>query len=409
MESEWDAIVVGASFGGLAAAMELAGAGRVLLIDRQPIGEGETSACGTLLRVLERLDALDALEQSHEEIVLHLAGDKIYRFRPAYPFATFDYRTLCEILRARTDAAFLQASVTGLADGAVTTSAGSFRAPIVIDASGWRAALGSARARDLGTASARSLGVELRLPVRDEGLHLWVLPPQIGCGVTWLFPAGEESRVGIACYRGKGGLKDGLEAFLDECLAAGELHGGFFPSRLRDPIAGSVFLVGDAAGQCLPLTGEGIRPALVFGQAAGRLARRVLDGRSALPRGPLGLPAHGACAPALLRPAARAPARASSSPSPGTRGLRQDVRRRHPVGSGPARLLVDRGPGLAAARTHQTGFWGSQRSHPASWGGGGMSRPGLLLVLARPLEGMSSSVPPGRAVARRVPRSTSDG
>jgi len=43
-----------------------------------------------------------------------------------------------------------------------------------------------------------------------------------------------------------------------------------------------LFLVGDAAGQCLPLTGEGIRPALVFGQAAGRLAREVVEGRLAL-------------------------------------------------------------------------------------------------------------------------------
>lgn len=56
MVGDWDAIVVGASFGGLAAAMELEGADRVLLIDRQPVGEGETSACGTQLRVLERLE-----------------------------------------------------------------------------------------------------------------------------------------------------------------------------------------------------------------------------------------------------------------------------------------------------------------------------------------------------------------
>jgi hypothetical protein len=37
-----------------------------------------------------------------------------------------------------------------------------------------------------------------------------------------------------------------------------------------------VFLVGDACGQCLPLTGEGIRPALAFGCAAGRLGRQVV-------------------------------------------------------------------------------------------------------------------------------------
>ena len=63
VRTEWDAIIAGGSFGGLAAAMELAGAGRVLIVDRKPVGEGETSACGTLLRVLERLEATEALEQ----------------------------------------------------------------------------------------------------------------------------------------------------------------------------------------------------------------------------------------------------------------------------------------------------------------------------------------------------------
>ena len=50
-------------------------------------------------------------------------------------------------------------------------------------------------------------------------------------------------------------------------------------------MAGEIFLVGgDAAGQCLRLTGEGIRPALVFGQAAGRLGREVLEGSLTLDR-----------------------------------------------------------------------------------------------------------------------------
>ena len=70
----WDAIVVGASFGGLAAAMELAGSGRVLLIDRSPVGEGQTSACATPLSVLERLSAADSVEQIHNEILIHGPG-----------------------------------------------------------------------------------------------------------------------------------------------------------------------------------------------------------------------------------------------------------------------------------------------------------------------------------------------
>jgi flavin-dependent dehydrogenase len=78
----YDAVVVGASFAGLAAASQLAGAGRVLLADHRPVGEGENSACGTLLAVLERLDAGDALEQVHPQLAVH-AGGRDVRFRPA--------------------------------------------------------------------------------------------------------------------------------------------------------------------------------------------------------------------------------------------------------------------------------------------------------------------------------------
>lgn len=55
-------------------------------------------------------------------------------------------------------------------------------------------------------------------------------------------------------------------------------HGGYFTHALREPVVDGVFLVGDAAGQCLALTGEGIRPALFFGARLGRLLRRLLDG-----------------------------------------------------------------------------------------------------------------------------------
>ena len=43
-----------------------------------------------------------------------------------------------------------------------------------------------------------------------------------------------------------------------------------------------LFLVGDAAGQCLGLTGEGIRPALFFGTHLGHLLCQVLEGRMSL-------------------------------------------------------------------------------------------------------------------------------
>ncbi len=46
-----------------------------------------------------------------------------------------------------------------------------------------------------------------------------------------------------------------------------------------------MFAVGDAAGQCLPLTAEGIRPALYFGSECGRIVQRVLDGEITLDAG----------------------------------------------------------------------------------------------------------------------------
>lgn len=56
------------------------------------------------------------------------------------------------------------------------------------------------------------------------------------------------------------------------------LLGECFPFHLADSTAGGIFVVGDAAGQCPPLTGEGIRPALFFDQEAGRYAWAVPEG-----------------------------------------------------------------------------------------------------------------------------------
>lgn len=282
MRAEWDAIVAGASFAGLAAAGELAAAGRVLVIDKDEIGAGQTSACATPVEVLERLDVAETIEQVHRELVVHLPGGAVRSYRTAYPFATFDYRGLCRILAGRSRATFLRARVRGIEDGAVATSAGTFRAPVLIDASGWRCVLGGGAGAPPVANAARSVGLEARLPRTGDGLHFWIGDGIARDGYLWDFPAGDHSRVGLLRYRSGGGLKQRLARFVEQDVDTAPLHGGVLPSRLRDPVAGRVFLVGDAAGQCLPLSGEGIRPALVFGHHAGRLARQALEGRTTL-------------------------------------------------------------------------------------------------------------------------------
>lgn len=283
MRGDWDAIVVGASFAGLLAAEELAQAGRVLLIDKDEIGEGQTSACATPVEVLERLDATETIEQVHRDLVVHLPGGVVRAYQPAYQFATFDYRGLCRLLADRGRATFLKARVKGPAAGGVATSAGTFTAPVLMDASGWRCVLGTAIDPGLKRAVARSVGLEARLPHTGEGLHFWIGDGIARDGYLWDFPAGDHSRVGLLRYRSGGGLKQRLARFVDRDVDTVPLHGGVLPSRIRDPVAGDVFLIGDAAGQCLPLSGEGIRPALVYGRRAGRLGRQVLEGTLSLP------------------------------------------------------------------------------------------------------------------------------
>jgi len=280
LPDEWDAIVCGASFGGLAAASQLGG--RVLLLDSRGIGEGETSASAVPLACLERLDLTETAEQVHEEIVVHTRRHaQVLRF---FPFATFDYRTFCRELAARSDARFVRARVQCASEGVVETSAGRFTSPIVIDATGWRtAAPGGRRARV--RAARRSFGVEARQPYVGDGLHFYVGAGRRSRRFYWVFPAGDHVRAGLATYSGESALAPELRAFLDD-LDLGEPgppHGGYFTSRMAEPIRDSAFVVGDAAGHCLPVTGEGIRPALVFGQVAGRLAERVRTGELALP------------------------------------------------------------------------------------------------------------------------------
>ncbi|MBO0685514.1 MAG: hypothetical protein J2P45_20350, partial [Candidatus Dormibacteraeota bacterium] len=276
VDQDWDVIVAGASFGGLAAAAALSGSGRVLLLDRDPIGSNQTSACAAPLPLLERLGLAVSVEQVHEFGVLHLPDGKGHRFGIRHPFATFDYQRLCHLLYCQTGASFLQATVSGLDGREVVTSRGTFRAPVLVDASGWRAVLaGSSPAR-------RSVGLELCLPGPEEGLHFWLHHAAIRDGYAWDFPAGGQRRVGVITYGASGGLRQRLERFLGTSIQGARVHGGSLPAGLGDPVARDLFVVGDAAGQCLPFTGEGIRQALVFGWLAGSLAAGVLGGRLSL-------------------------------------------------------------------------------------------------------------------------------
>ena len=278
-----DVVIAGASFSGLAVARELGA--RALLIDPRPVGEGQTSACAAPVTVLEALGSRASIQQAHDELVLHMPGREV-RWPLPEPYCTFDYRRCCLDAHAGARAPVLRGSVQDRRGKTVLTSGGEVRADILIDCTGWRAALAAPHgARTAGQPRGRRLrclpfGLEAEVQVGFRpGLHFYFWPEIVRDGYAWVFPAGTTARVGLLSYSGRSRLGPALDRFLRRLdIPAGPRHGGFLRVDLHPPVVDGVFVVGDAGGQCLPLTGEGIRTAVWAGRACGRLVRGVLEG-----------------------------------------------------------------------------------------------------------------------------------
>jgi flavin-dependent dehydrogenase/YHS domain-containing protein len=278
LRREYDVIVVGASFAGLAVARQLRG--EVLLIDRHEVGAHQTSACGTPLWVPEALGVGGSVLQVHRRVVVHAPSRTVTFDVTDMPYCTFDYGRFCRGLLAQCRVRFLRATVTGLTESVVQTTDGRFAARCIVDCSGWQGVLTHGGHTP---GAAMSFGLETDTGYSGEALYFWASPERFGDGIAWLFPTGRGSRVGLGSYQGATKLKGALTRFVEDLAAApGAYHGTYFPSGLGTATAGRVFVVGDAAGHCLPLTAEGIRPALYFGQECGRLVQRVLEGTSSL-------------------------------------------------------------------------------------------------------------------------------
>jgi len=284
-ERSYDVIVVGASFAGLAVARQLRG--EVLLLDRNEVGAVQTSACGTPLWVPQALGLEKSVLQVHTRVVIHAPTRTVGFDVSDAPYCTFDYRAFCQGLLGQGRARFLRAAVRGFDGERVETTEGSFRAPIVVDCSGWRAVLAEPGARGADHERGMSFGLETQTGYfGGEALYFWTNPRRYREGIAWLFPVGNGSRVGLGSYAGSSKLKGPLQRFVDDLSAAPtSYHGAFFPSRLRRATIGKILVAGDAAGQCLPFTAEGIRPALFFGLACGGIIQRVLGGALTLEQG----------------------------------------------------------------------------------------------------------------------------
>ncbi len=273
-----DVLICGASFAGLAVARELAGSGaNVLLVDRYEVGERATSACAAPRPWLEALGLTAAIRQDIPHMSFHTPHGSV-RYRLPWQWAAFDYRELCQLLFEQCDARFETAKVNGRdATGAVLTDRGTLRAPLVVDALGWRRVLGEPGYQP--PAAPLSRGLEVHPVGGDVDLDVWIDRSLVRHGYGWSVPAGSEQRVGAGSYEPRHHVKQATVELARRLeRPAVRYQGNWFPHRLRRAAEHGVFFVGDSAGHCFPLSGEGIRTALYFGIACGRELRGVLAG-----------------------------------------------------------------------------------------------------------------------------------
>lgn len=280
----YDVIVAGASFAGLSVVSRIT-RGKVLLIDRHEIGSHQASACGTTVKMVKDVGCEKSILQTFDTMALHVKEKETDFYMPRY--CTINYEKFCKILAEKGSAEFLLADAKGVSGSKVITSKGAFTADIIVDCTGWPAALASSVKKEYVNRDMVSFGLETEIPYKkDKKLRFFIDKDIIKDGVAWLFPCGRTARFGVASYTGDSKLQSNLERFVGSYgLKVGEIHGGFFCYCLKDPIVNNMFVVGCAAGQTLPLSGEGIRRSVYFGLNCGDIIQNVVDGKLTLAQG----------------------------------------------------------------------------------------------------------------------------
>src|SRR5579862_2262615 len=186
IDRDCDVVICGASFAGLAIARELRGSGAdVMVIDRYEVGERQTSACGIPTGWLEVLNLTESLQQTFPELVIHTPHGSV-RYDLPWTFSTFDYRTLCQALAAQGEFEFETAKVDGRTADTVHTDRGDIRAPLIVDALGWRRVLDNGSSIQPPDAYL-SRGLEVHPFGRSEDLEVWIDRSYVPAGYGWSF------------------------------------------------------------------------------------------------------------------------------------------------------------------------------------------------------------------------------
>jgi len=308
LPADTDVLVVGGGPAGLATAEAAAAAGvRALVVEREPeIGEPVHTSGGMSVAAVRAFGIPPDLHHPVEEIRIVSPGESV-SFRYPEPIVSLldvrgTYRFLAE-RAARAGARVVTAADarTPLREGGRlagwTVEAGGrshdVHAPVVVDASGYRAAVAKAAGLHAGF---RRFGVgaelELAAPALDETAGVLVVGSRYApAGYAWAFPCGRgRVRVGVGVHHAdvRSDPRRHLDLLVRDAASLGfdlegatveEEHFGLIPTD--GPLAAlagdGIMAVGDAAGQATLVLGEGIRLGLLAGGLAGTVAAHAVE------------------------------------------------------------------------------------------------------------------------------------
>ncbi|WMT86581.1 NAD(P)/FAD-dependent oxidoreductase [Pelagibacterium sp. 26DY04] len=280
----YDAIIVGASFAGLACARRLAQAGRRVLVIERKKEPGQ--ACHTTGIVVKEaaagLDLPAHLTRPISRVRLYSPSlDHIELTSDDYFFLATDTPAMLRHLAHRAVAAGVEIRLgcafpgaTLLPEGGVTLPQLGLTARYLIGADGPRSAV--AKAFGLGQNREFLVGVEAEFASADlpatDAFHCFLNQDFARGYIGWVVPGVEVVQVGLATRSPTTPDIDGFIARIGPMFGLARetiiaRRGGLIPiGGVVDPVsAGNVILLGDAAGTVSPLSAGGIHTADHYG------------------------------------------------------------------------------------------------------------------------------------------------
>ncbi len=288
---EYDAIIVGGSFAGLATAAFIR-TGKVLLLEKKrEIGARQRSTCCTTVEGMRKLGCEGSILKTLDAITFHSGPGASASIELPTSFCTIDYKEFCRTLAGRLERTEILTGnpvfrVEGHGPKLVVCEKGTYRGRVVVDCSGWRSVATNPPGSRARVRLAGAMETETGYSGDTDSIHLYLGERFVDGGYGWVFPTGEDrARIGVGSLH-RFGMRKTLDKFLHALGLkpdGSNIHCGYIPCfGLRDPVVDGIFRVGDAGGQVLPLSAEGIRKSIHYAEICGSLITSVLDGNTDL-------------------------------------------------------------------------------------------------------------------------------